>query len=103
MTRTPHPLRWYLYTLGLIGVATLATAAVREQLGAAVAVFFFPVVVTVAIYGGNGPGLLASIVSTIICAFFVVPPQTAIDVGMDDYIRLAVLTGVSLTVSALSG
>jgi signal transduction histidine kinase len=81
----------------------MATIAVREQLGAAIAVFFFPVVVTVAIYGGFGPGLLVSIVSTIICAFFIVPPATSIDIGVDDYIRLLVLTGVSVTVSALSG
>jgi signal transduction histidine kinase len=102
-TSPSHRVRWYLYALGGTAIATLATMAVREQLGSAIAVFFFPVVVTVAIYGGLGPGLVASIVSTGICAFFVIPPATAIDIGVDDYIRLLVLTGVSVTVSALSG
>src|SRR6476661_2158541 len=102
-TPAPHRLRWYLYALGGIVAATLATMAVREQLGAAIAVFYFPVVVTVAIYGGFGPGLFTSILATVICAFFIVPPATSIDIGVDDYIRLLVLTGVSATVSALSG
>jgi signal transduction histidine kinase len=95
--------RWYAYSVALILAATLLTLAARAQLGPAVAVFFFPVVVIAAIYGGVGPGLFASIASTISCAFFVVLPQTTIDVGMDDFIRLVVLVGVSLTVSALSG
>lgn len=103
MGETRSPLRWYLYTLILLAAATVATIAVREQLGAAIAVFFFPVVVTVAIYGGVGPGLVASAVATIICAFFIVPPATTIDIGVDDYVRLLVLSGVSVTVSALSG
>jgi signal transduction histidine kinase len=100
---TSHRLRWYGYSVAMIVAATLLTLAIREQLGPAIAVFFFPVVVIAAIYGGFGPGVFASLASTVICVFFVVPPQTTIDVGMDDYIRLVVLTGVSLTVSALSG
>jgi signal transduction histidine kinase len=81
----------------------VATLLARQALGPSVAVFFFPVVVLAAIYGGYGPGLFASLSATVICLFFFVPPQTQIDVGMDDYIRLVILTGVSLTVSALSG
>jgi signal transduction histidine kinase len=96
-------LRWYGYTVALVVAATLATVAARPALGPAIAVFFFPVVVLAAIFGGYGPGLFASLTSTIVCVFFIVPPQTTIDVGMDDYIRFIVLAGVSLTVSALSG
>jgi signal transduction histidine kinase len=94
--------RWYGYAVGLIAVATLATVLTRPWLGPAVALFYFPAVVTVAMYGGYWPGLFASVASTIVTVFFVVPPQTDIDVGMDDAIRLVVLTGVSLTISALS-
>ncbi len=95
--------RWYFFATGLLLLATLATIVVREWLGPAIAVFFFPVVVVAAMYGGNGPGLYASVVATIIDVFFVVPPATGIDIGIDDYVRFAVLTGVSLTVSVLSG
>src|SRR6516165_1140181 len=95
--------RWYFYTIAMIALATIATVLARSWLGPAIAVFFIPVVVTVAIYGGYGPRIFASVVSTVVCVFFVVPPQTTIDIGMTDAIRLVVLTGISLTVSALSG
>jgi signal transduction histidine kinase len=95
--------RWYLYAVGLLALATLVTLVARPWLGPAIAVFYFPVVVLVAMYGGTGPGLFASIGATIIDVFFIVPPATAIDIGLDDYVRLAVLSGVSLTVSVLSG
>ena len=98
-----HRFRWYLAGLAMVAVASLLTMLAREWLGPAIAVFFIPAVVTAAIYGGHGPGLFTSLLSTVIGVFFVVPPQTGIDVGMDDAIRFVVLCGVSLTVSALSG
>lgn len=97
-----HRYRWYFGGLAMVALATALTALARQWLGPAIAVFFFPAVVTAAIYGGYGPGLLTSVLSTVIGVFFVVPPQTDIDIGIDDGIRFAVLCGVSLTVSALS-
>jgi signal transduction histidine kinase len=102
MSLSGHRHRWYVYSLGMGGLATLLTIVTRQWLGPAIAVFFFPAVVIAAIYGGYGPGVLSSLLSTVISVFFVVPPQTAIDLGLDDAIRLVVLCGVSLTVSALS-
>jgi len=86
----------------MVAVATLLTILARPWLGPAIAVFFFPAVVTAANYGGYGPGLFTCVASTVISALFVIPPQTTIDIGIDDAIRLVVLCGVSLTVSALS-
>ena len=86
----------------MVALATLLTMLARPWLGPAIAVFFFPAVVTAAIYGGYGPGLFTSVLSTAVGVMFVIPPQTAIDIGIDDAIRFVVLCGVSLTVSALS-
>jgi signal transduction histidine kinase len=97
-----HRFRWYLYAVGMVALATLLTIVALPWLGPAIAVFFFPAVVIAAIYGGYGPGLLTSVLSTVTGVFFVVPPQTEIDIGLDDAIRFVVLCGVSLTVSALS-
>jgi signal transduction histidine kinase len=97
-----HRFRWYLYGVGMVALATLLTILARQWLGPAIAVFFFPAVVTAAIYGGYGPGLVTSVLSTVVGIFFVTPPQTERDIGIDDAIRFAVLCGVSLTVSALS-
>lgn len=95
--------RWYFNGFAMVVLATILTALARPWLGPAIAVFFFPAVVTAAIYGGYGPGLFTSVLSTAVGVLFVVPPQTAIDIGIDDAIRFVVLCGVSLTVSALSG
>jgi len=86
----------------MVAIAALLTWLARQWLGPAIAVFFFPAVVTAAIYGGYGPGLFTSALSTLVSVFFFIPPQTAIDIGIDDAIRFVVLCGVSLTVSALS-
>jgi len=94
--------RWYFGGLAMVVFATLLTVLARQWLGPAIAVFFFPAVVISAIYGGYGPGVFTSVLSTVVGVFFVVPPQNRIDIGMDDLIRLVVLCGVSLTVSALS-
>ena len=95
--------RWYLYGTALTALATVVTVLARPWLGPSITVFFFPVVVAAAIYGGVGPGVFTSLLSTAVCALFVVTPATTIDIGVDDAVRLIVLTGVSLTVSALSG
>jgi signal transduction histidine kinase len=95
-------LRWYGLSLLMVAAAAGVTALVRPWLGPAISLFFFPAVVTAAIYGGYGPAILAGITSTFIAALFVVPPQTRIDVGTDDLIRWAVLTGVGLTIARLS-
>src|SRR5262245_22445613 len=68
--------RWYFFSLGMVGVATLLTIVARPWLGPAIAVFFFPAVVIAAIYGGFGPGVVSGVLSTVIGVFFVVPPQT---------------------------
>jgi signal transduction histidine kinase len=94
--------RWYIGGAVMVAIATLLTMLARQWLGPAIAVFFFPAVVTAAIYGGHGPGLFTCVASTIVGVFFVVPPQNEITVGIDDVIRFVVLCGVSLTVSALS-
>lgn len=95
-------LRWYIAASGLIIVAAGATALSRPWLGSAVSLFFFPAVVTAAMYGGYGPAMFASLAATAAAAFFYVPPQNGIDLGVDDAIRFAVLSGVSLTISGLS-
>jgi signal transduction histidine kinase len=95
-------LRWYGAATGLVAVAAAATFIARPWLGPAISLFFFPAVVTAAIYGGYGPAIFASLSSTAVAALFYVPPQRSLDIGLDDAIRLAVLAGVSLTISGLS-
>jgi signal transduction histidine kinase len=63
---------------------------------------FFPAVVIAAVYGGYGPALFASTVSTLALAFFFVPPRYSLEIGPDDWIRLTAFAGVAVATSALS-
>src|SRR5207248_1102775 len=63
---------------------------------------FFPAVVLAAVYGGYGPALFATVLSTISLAFFFVPPRYSFDIGADDGLRLAVFAAVAVATSSLS-
>ena len=95
-------LRWYGLALLTVAAAAGLTALFRVWLGPATSLFFFPAVIAIAIYGGYGPAMLASVASTAAVAFFIVPPQGTVSIGTDDAIRLGVLAGVGLTISGLS-
>src|SRR4051794_30235343 len=63
---------------------------------------FFPAVVLAAVYGGYGPALLATVLSTFSLAFFFAPPRFSFDVGPDDWIRLTVFAAVAVATASLS-
>src|SRR5262249_9015551 len=63
---------------------------------------FFPAVVLTALYGGYGPALFATVLSTFSLAFFFVPPLHSLKLGADDWIRLMVFAGVAIATASLS-
>jgi signal transduction histidine kinase len=83
-------------------VATLATVALLPWMGSSTSLLFFPAVVIVAMYGGYGPSLLATVLSTASLAYFFVPPRYSFDMGPDDAIRVAVFTIVAMATASLS-
>jgi signal transduction histidine kinase len=95
-------LRWYAAAVAAVGAATVLTAGTQAWMGGSISLFFFPAIVAVAIYGGYGPALLATLASTFAAAYFFVPPERSFDVGLDDAVRLAVFAAVGLTISGLS-
>ena len=72
-------MRTALACYSLAVLAVLATALLKGPIEAHVGhgppfILFLPAVTLGAWYGGLGPGLLATILATIICAFFFIPP-----------------------------
>jgi signal transduction histidine kinase len=94
--------RWYAIAIGAVAVATVVTEVCQPLLGPSISLFFFPAIMVVAIYGGYGPAILATVLSTSAAAYFFVPPQGSLDIGVDDAIRLTVFAGIGVTIAGLS-
>jgi signal transduction histidine kinase len=92
----------YLWAVLAVAIASAATLLVQRWIGPNVSLMFFPAVVLAAVYGGYGPALLATVLSTFSLAFFFVPPRYSFDVGPADWIRLTVFAAVAVATASLS-
>src|SRR4051812_24196921 len=93
---------WYGAAVAAVAAATALTYTLRTLMGPSISLLFFPAVIITAVYGGYGPGLFATILSTAALAFFFVAPVFSFDVGTDDVIRLAVFTAVGVVTPSIS-
>ena len=92
----------YLWAFVAVVVASAATFVIHPWLGPSVSLMFFPAVVLAAVYGGHGPGLFATVLSTLSLAFFFVPPRYSLEVGPDDLFRLTAFAAVAVATASLS-
>jgi signal transduction histidine kinase len=92
----------YAMSVAAVGVAIAGTFVIQPWIAPSISVLFFPAVVVPAIYGGYGPALLATVLSTGALAYLFVPPRYSFDIGADDAIRLAVFALVALATAWVS-
>ena len=94
----------YTGAVAAVIIATLATSFLENLLGPSGSALFFPAVVIPAIYGGYGPALVATVLSTISLAYFFMVPRYSprLGLGADDALRLAVLLAVACATAWLS-
>jgi len=92
----------YLGAVAGVCLATLGTIAIHPWTGNSVSMLFFPAVVIPAMFGGYGPALLATLLSTFSLAYFFVPPVDSLNIGLDDVIRLAVFVVVAVITASIS-
>jgi signal transduction histidine kinase len=86
----------------MVLVATAGTFAIRGAMGSSISILFFPAVLFSAIYGGYGPALLATVLSTATLAYIVIRPHTSFEIGADDLIRLGVFAVVAMVTASIS-
>jgi two-component system sensor histidine kinase KdpD len=101
----PHsPLRRYLLSLGLVGIATVLGLTVRGDLEPTnLVMLYLASVVISAIYLGRGPSLLAVAAGVLAFDFFLIPPYLTFAVSDTEYLlTFFVLFVVSLVVSTLT-
>jgi signal transduction histidine kinase len=85
----------YLGAVVTVSLATVGTFAIYGWIEPSISLLFFPAVLVPSIYGGYGPGFLATLLSTIVLAYFFVAPVHSFNVGIDDFVRLAVFSLVA--------
>jgi signal transduction histidine kinase len=101
--RRLKPVVAYGTALVAVGVAYLFTEALRAILDETRLLFMVGAVGVAALYGGLGPGLLASALATLASAFFFLPPQRSLDISYDDFVHLMAFVVVAVLLSWLSG
>jgi signal transduction histidine kinase len=92
----------YAGAVAAVALATLGTNAIQGVMGTSVSILFFPAVLFTAIYGGYGPALLATVLSTAALAYFFVRPYWSFHIGADDIVRLAAFALVGVATAWIS-
>jgi len=102
VSRSSTSVAAYLVAVPAVALAAALTFALRELIGPSVSILFFPTVILVAMYGGYGPALFTTLLSTTTLAFFFVPPYYSFHIGVDDVIRLTVFAVVAVVTASIS-
>ena len=89
----------YGLAVGLSALALVLMVLLRPLMEHSTFFFFLAAVVISALYGGLGPGLVATVLSTMACALFFLPPDSVPLSGPEEALRLTIFlsTGVIVT------
>lgn len=102
MFPSPSKLTGYFASVGTVTAAIIATNAMYRWVEPSISLLFFPAIVVPAMYGGYGPALLATLLSTTALAYLFVPPRHSFNIGVDDAIRLGAFVVVACATAWLS-
>jgi diguanylate cyclase (GGDEF)-like protein len=114
MERSPSPrsadylrsvgirLRWYGLAVVLSALALVLMVLLGPLMEHSVFLLFVAAVAVSALYGGLGPGLVATLLSALASAFFFLPPQNVVLGRLEETLRLSIFLSVALTISWLT-
>lgn len=86
----------------LVLLAAAGTAAISGVMGTSVSILFFPAVLFSAIYGGYGPALFATVLSTAILGYTFVTPNRSFGIGADDVVRLGGFAVIAMATASIT-
>lgn len=103
-SRQPADWRATLYSVGLVGLATLVGLPLRPYINPTnLVMLYFIAVIIAAIWLGPGPAIIASLLSLVIFDLVFVPPYYTLAIDDAQYLlTFAGLLAVSLVISALT-
>lgn len=98
----PLLLRYGISVFSVV-LALLLTLLMQPLLDGAVLAFFFAAVTLSAWYGGIGPGLLATVLSTLLVNYFFIPPIYTLSIAnVDSLVRLGAFILVTVLINSLN-
>ena len=101
--RSVAPLpRWYGLAVVLSVLALVLMLLLRPLMEHSIFFLFIAAVAISALYGGLGPGLVATVLSALASDFFFLPPQNALLGGMEETLRLGIFLATGLIISWLA-
>jgi diguanylate cyclase (GGDEF)-like protein len=92
-------LRWYAHSVALSVAALILMVLFRPLMEHSVFFLFLAAVAISALYGGLGPGLVATVLSTAACEYFFVPPDDVSLSGPEGILRLTIFLSTGVIVS----
>jgi diguanylate cyclase (GGDEF)-like protein len=92
-------LRWYALSVALSVAALILMVLFRPLMEHSVFFLFLAAVAISALYGGLGPGLVATVLSTAACEYFFVPPDYGPLSGPEGILRLTIFLSTGVIVS----
>jgi diguanylate cyclase (GGDEF)-like protein len=95
-------LRWYGLAVLLSALALVLMMLLRPLMEHSIFFLFIAAVAISAMYGGLGPGLVATLLSALLSDLFFLPPQNVLLGGMEETLRLAIFLTTGLTISWLA-
>src|ERR671932_2525558 len=98
---TPR-LRWYASAVGLSALALVLMLLLRPLMESSIFFLFVVAVAISAMYGGLGPGLVATLISALEVNFFFLPPYNTLLSGTEDTLRLGIFLATGLIISWLA-
>lgn len=103
MLRIRHPqLHTYVMAFLAVALATLLTLMLRSLIEPTFFLLFFAAVAFSAWYGGLGPGILATVLTVFVYAYFFIAPFDSWTISLGDIVRLGLFVLVALWISSLS-
>jgi diguanylate cyclase (GGDEF)-like protein len=96
-------LRWYALSALLSAAALVLMVLLRPLMEHSIFFLFLAAVSVSALYGGLGPGLTATVLSTIAAGLYFLPPEGASLSGTEMTLRLIIFLATGVIVSWLAG
>ena len=101
--RTTGAARAYVVAVVLIAACLLVRWTLRTWFGGNVPYLqFFPAIMVAAWYGGLGPGILATALSTLAAMYLFLPPAGIAVTGIPDVLSLGLFVAIGVGISLLS-
>ena len=92
----------YGLSVVLSGVALVLMVLLRPLMEHSIFFLFLAAVAISALYGGLGPGLVATVLSTMACDLFFLPPDGVPLSGLEEALRLTIFLSTGVIISWLA-